>query len=237
MSATTPEACCTCATLLSARPPAYTYDEKHPYDEKRPDQPPTMTPSRRLPCCRRAICAPCTTANPRFATYCPFCQVSTGPSALPATGLRLPPAYSPPSSLVRARGSRRHVNEGHRFDEDEQPPAYTPRPGAVATPQLDEKASSFADDEPAAPDVLHFLDPERDSVQSLALRYGVPAAALRRANGLFADHLLAARRTALIPGEYYKGGVSLSPRPVDGEEEERRKGCVRRFMVGCKVAE
>ncbi len=41
----------------------------------------------------------------------------------------------------------------------------------------------------------------------------------------------------MIPGEFYKGGVSLSPRPVEGEEEERRKAIVRRFMVGCKVSE
>lgn len=41
----------------------------------------------------------------------------------------------------------------------------------------------------------------------------------------------------LIPGEYYKGGVSLSPRPVEGEEEEMRKNKVRRWMVGCKVSE
>ncbi len=31
--------------------------------------------------------------------------------------------------------------------------------------------------------------------------------------------------------------MSLSPRPVEGEDEERRKGIVRRFMVTCKVAE
>jgi hypothetical protein len=41
----------------------------------------------------------------------------------------------------------------------------------------------------------------------------------------------------IIPGEFYKGGVSLSPRPVEGEEEERRKGIVRRWMVACKVSE
>jgi hypothetical protein len=41
----------------------------------------------------------------------------------------------------------------------------------------------------------------------------------------------------VIPGEFYKGGVSLSPRPVEGEEEERRKGIVRRWMVACKVSE
>lgn len=51
------------------------------------------------------------------------------------------------------------------------------------------------------------------------------------------DHLLLARRTIVIPGEYYKGGVSLNPRPVEGEDEERRKATVRRWQVACKVAE
>jgi hypothetical protein len=86
-----------------------------------------------------------------------------------------------------------------------------------------------------APDVLHFVAPD-DSVTSLSLRYGVPAYALRKVNGLYADHLLAARKTILIPGEYYKGGVSLSPQPVEGEEEELRKAKVRRFMVATKEA-
>jgi hypothetical protein len=49
--------------------------------------------------------------------------------------------------------------------------------------------------------------------------------------------LLAARRTVLIPGEFYKGGVSLSPRPLEGEEEEIKKTKLRKFMVRCKVAE
>lgn len=104
-----------------------------------------------------------------------------------------------------------------------------------ALPQPVEKSK----DQPLedAPDVLHFVDPNNDSITNLSLRYGVPADILRKTNGLFADHLLAARRTLLIPGEYYKGGVSLSPRPLEGEEEEIRKGKVRKFMVGCKVAE
>jgi hypothetical protein len=72
------EACCTCATLLSSIP--LTYDEK---TEK-----PTQF-ERRLDCCGRAICARCLTDNPRFANYCPFCQISTGPSPLPAQGLRV----------------------------------------------------------------------------------------------------------------------------------------------------
>ena len=91
--------------------------------------------------------------------------------------------------------------------------------------------------EPPAEDALHFLDPSQDTIPSLSLRYGVPQGALRRKNGLFADHLLAARRTLLIPGEFYKGGVSLSPEPIEGEEEEIRKAKVRRWMVACKVSE
>jgi len=87
-----------------------------------------------------------------------------------------------------------------------------------------------------APDVLHFLKPE-DTLLSLSLAYHVPIDALRRTNNVFADHLIQGRRTLLIPGEYYKGGVSLSPRPVEGEEEETKKSKLRRWMVTCKVAE
>lgn len=43
------------------------------------------------------------------------------------------------------------------------------------------------------------------------------------------------RKTILIPGDHYRGGVSLSPRPVNGEEEERRKRKIRTFMTTCKV--
>ncbi|KAI9646225.1 hypothetical protein NHQ30_005665 [Ciborinia camelliae] len=86
-------------------------------------------------------------------------------------------------------------------------------------------------------DTLHFLDHASDSMTSLSLRYGVPIDVLRKKNGITSDHLLLARKTILIPGEWYKGGVSLSPQPVEGEEEERRKVYVRKFMVGCKVAE
>ena len=72
---------------------------------------------------------------------------------------------------------------------------------------------------------------------SLSLRYGVPIEALRRSNGITSDHLLLARKTILIPGEFYTGGVSLSPRPIEGEEEERRKAILRKFQVMTKVSE
>ncbi|PVH97084.1 hypothetical protein DM02DRAFT_533924 [Periconia macrospinosa] len=195
------EACCTCAALLSSIPP--TYDEK---TEK------PLQHERRLDCCGRAICARCIRDNPRFSTYCPFCQVSFVPSPLPQ-GLRDPPQYSP----------------AVEDEADHDLPPYSKH----APMQISEKDKSG----PAAPDVLHFVDANNDSVLSLSLRYDVPADALRKTNNLYADHLLAARRTILIPGEYYKGGVSLSPRPPEGEEEEIRKGKVRKLMVGCKVSE
>lgn len=205
------EACCTCAALLSSIP--LSYDEK----TEKPAQ-----HERRLECCGRAICARCITDKPRFASYCPFCQISSTPSVLPQ-GLRDPPAYSPPSS-------RPQLDSATTSGGNDELPPYSAR-NPLETPP--EKPG----DELPTPDVLHFVDPNQDSVTSLSLRYGVPANALRKINSLYADHLLLARRTVLIPGEHYKGGVSLSPRPVQGEEEEIRKGKIRKFMVACKVSE
>ncbi|KAL8759257.1 MAG: hypothetical protein Q9199_000870 [Rusavskia elegans] len=139
--------------------------------------------------------------------------VSSQPSPLPQ-GLRDPPAYAPSSSPY------------------EQPPAYSPAGEQENTP---EKCGQNGFE--AADDVLHFLDPAHDTISSLALRYAVPPNALRTKNNVYADHLLAARKTILIPGEFYKGGVSLSPQPIDGEEEEIRKSKIRRWMVTCKVSE
>ena len=153
----------------------------------------------------------------------PFCQVSTGPTSLPQ-GLRDPPAYSPPPSRHPA-----HVTL--TSPPNDEPPAYSATNTFIPREEKDTVLK------PAAEDVLHFLDPSQDTILSLSLRYGVPQDALRRKNGLFADHLLAARRTILIPGEFYKGGVSLSPEPIEGEEEDIRKAKVRRWMVACKVAE
>ena len=225
-------ACCTCAQLLAHVTPIY--DEK---TEKPKHQ------DRRLDCCERVICGNCIHSNHRFATYCkypinalqalqahcfqnanrrmntgPFCQISTKPSSIPQ-GLKDPPAYTPPSSSNKIP-----------FHEEEELPSYPSLPDAQVPPP--EKSS-----QPPAEDVLHFLDHSIDTVTSLSFRYGVPLPVLRRTNNITSDHLLQARRTVVIPGMYYKGGVSLSPRPVEGEEEERRKGIIRRWMVACKVAE
>lgn len=115
------------------------------------------------------------------------------------------------------------------------PPPYTASASRHVDP-LDEKSVPLDETSPAE-DVLHFLNHSDDTIISLSLRYGVPAGVLRRANNITSDHLLQGRRTVVIPGEFYKGGVSLSPRPIEGEEEELRKGKIRRFMVACKVSE
>ena len=147
----------------------------------------------------------------------PFCQISTTPSSLPQ-GLKDPPAYTTPSS-----------SDNPPSYEDELP-SYSSLPDPRTPPS--EKAL-----QPPSEDVLHFLDHNTDNLTSLSFRYNVPLGVLRRVNNITSDHLLLARRTVIIPGEHYKGGVSLSPRPVEGEEEERRKAIVRRWMVACKVAE
>ncbi|KAK5138491.1 hypothetical protein LTR08_000077 [Meristemomyces frigidus] len=175
-----------------------------------------LIPGRFLDCCGRSICSRCLNQNKRYETYCPYCQISTDPSPLLPQGLRDPPAYAALDERI--------------VGKDDGLPAYSAHSPPVQ--QLSEKSGL----EEPAPNVLHFVTPT-DSIHALALAYGVPVTALRRVNKMFADHLLQGRRTVLIPGEHYGGGVSLSPRPLEGEEEEARKGKVRRWMVGVKCAE
>src|SRR5687767_8492334 len=119
------------------------------------------------------------------------------PSSLPQ-GLKKPPAYAAvPSSRTST------------IQSSVAPPPYAAT-STSQTPVDDEKAA-LAEAEKPADDTLHFLNHEHDSIASLSLRYGVPTAALRRANNINSDHLLLGRKTVLIPGEFYKGGVSLSP--------------------------
>ncbi|KAH8663673.1 hypothetical protein BGZ60DRAFT_73140 [Tricladium varicosporioides] len=201
------EACATCARYLSHIPP--------PYCEKFEK---SAVYDRRLDCCGRVICGDCIYRNSRFAMYCPFCQISTTPSPLPQ-GLKEPPSYIPLPSPKSTR----------QFETTDELPSYS-------SLNINHTTSSTEKSFPAK-DVLHFLDHKTDTLTSLSFRYAVPISALRKTNNIHSDHLLLARRSILIPGEYYKGEVSLSPRPVEGEEEERRKAVVRRWMVRCKVSE
>ncbi|KAI1273606.1 hypothetical protein F5Y07DRAFT_250352 [Xylaria sp. FL0933] len=200
--------CCTCAALLSEIP-------RHAGSEK------PFPQDRSLGCCSRAICGRCIYKNPRFESYCPYCQISQTGDILPPD-LKDAPPYT--------------ASTGASADSKCPPPPYT-RYSTGWQPQIPLNEKSTPQDEEAVEDTLHFLNHAHDSINSLSLRYGVPAAALRRANNISSDHLIVGRRTVIIPGEYYKGGVSLSPRPIEGEEEEKRKAKIRRWMMACKVHE
>ncbi len=190
------EACCTCATLLS--------DTKVPYDTES-EKPICL--DRRLECCNRTICATCQYKNSRFQTYCPYCQISSEPTALPSTGLRLPPPYASTSAALG----------------EDLPPSY------ASVSALSGNGSS----PPETEDVLHFLNAE-DTMPSLSLAYGVPVPVLRAHNNVYSDQLLAARKWVLVPKSHYTGPpLSTPPDP----EEEERKNRLRRWMVATKCAE
>ncbi|KAK3654448.1 hypothetical protein LTR56_004078 [Elasticomyces elasticus] len=207
-------ACATCAS---------SYDSPiDPISEK------PLLPGRYLSCCTRSICARCLNQNKRYETYCPYCQISSESSLLPQ-GLRDPPAYSPLNDQgVPPPESKPPILTSN--DDEDELPAYSQHQPVQPPPEKQEQ------DQERAPDVLHFLTPS-DTLSSLALAYKVPLPALRKANNVFSDHLIQGRRTVIIPGEFYKGGVSLSPQPPEGEEEEMRRNKVRRWMVSCKVAD
>lgn len=167
--------------------------------------------------------------NARFASYCPYCQVASEASNPLPQGLREPPSYD--SATSKTTRTPRTTNT---VDNDDAPPPYSPsHPDSSTTYPQDEKSKA---DDPPPPDTLHFVHPTEDTIPSLSLRYNVPASVLRRHNNITSDHLLSARRTLLVPGSHYPSGVSLSPRPVGGEEEEARKARIRRWMVACKCA-
>ena len=214
ISSMAPEACCTCATLLSSTSP--------PYDEK--TEKPTSQ-DRRLDCCGRTICAQCISRNPRFENYCPFCQISSAPTALPAAGLREPPAYS-----SRPASPSKSVLDAEK-NEQRDPPPYA----SLSARRISDTRQSNADPAKRPPDVTHHLRPE-DTITSLSLLYRVPPQVLRSHNNIFTDSLLAARKTALIPGTHYQG-PSLSSTPVLSEEEEEKQRKIRRWMMGTKCAE
>ncbi len=206
------EACCTCATLLT--------DTKVPYD---PDSEKPLVLDRRLDCCSRTICATCQHKNPRFQNYCPFCQISSTPTALPQTGLRLPPSYT---KVGTGETSLRNL-----LQESEAPPPYEslPRRGSASNPSAAPPTDT--------PDTVHHLSPN-DTLPALSLSYSVPINILRQHNNFppsgGADYLIAARKFLLIPASHYTG-PSLST-PPDPEEEER-KNKLRRWMMATKCVD
>jgi hypothetical protein len=214
------ESCCTCATLLSDTQPVYSdststsnSDVSSPISEK------PLLLERRLDCCARVICAQCQSNNPRFKTYCPFCQISSSDGSIPKEGLRLPPSYT---KETRAESSLRAL-----LRDDEAPPPYTKAKPAGAQVIVT----------PDPNDTIHHLS-NGDTLASLSLLYNVPLPVLRQHNSFpvsgTSDFLLPARKIVLIPASHYNG-PSLST-PPDPEEEEK-KNKIRKFMVLTKVVD
>ena len=195
------DSCCTCATLLT--------DLKIPYD---PESEKPLLHNRQLSCCSRYICATCQHKNPRFQSYCPFCQITSGPSVLPKTGLREPPSYTKTALSRYAADS---------------PPSYA---DSVLSGRVPEQSIEPPED---TEDTVHFVGSE-DTLQSLSLAYNVPVPILRQHNNLFSDQLLAARKWILIPKSHYTGPALSTPPDPD---EEERKTKLRRWMVATKCVE
>ena len=254
--------CCTCAAARGRGSDSDAIDDK------------TEKPLKDVPlsCCGRTICARCVAVrscvipprgladlsqvNPRFATYCPFCQklrLDHESSRREPTVPQPPPyAVDDPAADVQPR-TPPPPPQPAPTEPIQPPPEYSavvpPQPVTVSAHTVDGGLSGnsrsstaqianpppAAGQQPADEDVQHFLAPA-DSLASLALAYGVPPPVLRSHNRLHSDHLLSARRTVRIPRSHYKGG-SLSPHPVEGEEESERKARLRRFMVSCKCAD
>lgn len=158
--------------------------------------------------------AHCPQKSPRFATYCPYCQIARLPrssdSERPEAPIE-PPPYDAIESEVTSGSLVSYITP--------PPPSYEHR----ETRKQQES------------DVIHHLHPG-DSLTSISFAYRVPIPTLRSHNRLHADHLLSARRTLQIPRSHYKG-TSLSPEPIEGAEECERKSKLRKFMVGCKCAD
>ncbi|KAI9651629.1 MAG: hypothetical protein M1831_000562 [Alyxoria varia] len=242
------EACCICASLFdSTTKSTVKTDAKFLLDEKaalREDRAKDERPPRRqTPCCQRYICGSCLQTTPRFASYCPYCQISTSDaSSLPSGGLRDPPSYTSPPRSPPPPEPRNDQNT-------DEPPTYDDALAASSnsTNNTHPSTTLFDDDITARPDLIHHLH-THDTLSSLAISYRIPSATLRTHNSLYSKNLFHARHTLSIPLSQSslplshfmdeKGQLqSLSPKPVDSEEERERKAQVRRFMVGAKCKE
>ncbi|KAJ9502552.1 hypothetical protein H2202_001673 [Exophiala xenobiotica] len=218
------EACCTCATLLT--------EAKVPYD---PSSEKPLLFNRRLSCCSREICALCQYKNPRFQSYCPFCQISSGPSALPKEGLRLPPSYTRTAPATATANAT--VSSSARPSSPPPPPPYEDHHPYQTTTSTSSHDGTTRDTHTTPPentdDTIHHISPD-DSLASLSLAYKVPVPVLRSHNNLYSDSLLAARKYIFIPRTHYDGPPLSTPPDPD---EEARKTKLRRWMVATKCAD
>jgi hypothetical protein len=122
------------------------------------------------------------------------------------------------------------------------PPPYTPLPCLSASnPNQHQQSVVDSPSQDVREEVIiHHLrhTHPQDTLQSLALQYGIPPAVLRASNNLplGADHLLAARHTLLIPARHCRNPTNRSPFPPEDSESLARKTAIRRWMVACKEA-
>ncbi|KAK6332003.1 hypothetical protein TWF718_002541 [Orbilia javanica] len=123
---------------------------------------------------------------------------------------------------------RRQVDK----DTDEEikldPPPYaennfpsSPPPYTADTPRTINSSDSL----------IHYLLPN-DTVISISFQYSIPSGIIRSHNRVYSDSLLAGRNFILIPRAWYSG-PSLSPNPVQSEEEN----ALKRFQIRTKCVE
>ncbi|MCJ1333943.1 hypothetical protein MMC10_010649 [Thelotrema lepadinum] len=140
------------------------------------------------------------------------------------------PSHTPPPAPRPHHATLDHLNSSI---SPQEPPSYDAAITQSAHPRHVNGEKSFSSS--SSEDVIHYLSPE-DNIQTLSIAYGVPATVLKSHNALHSDHLLSARRTIKIPGSHYQG-PSLSPNPLESQEEVERKSKIRKLMVQCKVSE
>ncbi|WPJ63068.1 hypothetical protein SMAC4_13617 [Sordaria macrospora] len=191
------DACCTCATLLSSVP-RFVPDTEKPL----PDD-------RRLSCCGRVICGNCIYNNPRFSSYCPYCQT---PSSSSSASYPIGTSPNPRGPKYRSAPSHHHRSETEQSIKDDDddtlpppypgptafnnplpppsssPPPYSTIPSTTTAPTTTPQDPKTEEDhktppEKKIPDTIHHLSPT-DTLPSLSLRYSIPLPALLSYNNL-----------------------------------------------------
>ncbi|KAK6506108.1 hypothetical protein TWF506_011029 [Arthrobotrys conoides] len=123
---------------------------------------------------------------------------------------------------------RPQINQETDAGIELEPPSYTlnnipPSPPPYSTDPVETINSSES--------LIHYLLPN-DSVTSISFQYSIPSHVIRSHNRLYSDTLLAGRNYILIPRNRYSG-LSLSPNPVQSEEEN----VLKRFQIRTKCVE
>ncbi|KAH6913064.1 hypothetical protein BKA70DRAFT_712218 [Coprinopsis sp. MPI-PUGE-AT-0042] len=193
------------------------------------------------PCCNRPICPTCVKANPRLTRYNPCLACLAG---VDAVGKRISSPLSASQDVKNIDGAVRDEDTyvvGEDDDDDDLPPpaysvdagnevAQTPGPATPSSPPVSPPTSG----PPAGDSVSEILDPatargpskyflnKRDTLQGLALRFGVDARELCRLNKLpisalnTTPHILHTRSYIILP-------LSAASQPQNDEEIKARE--------------